>query len=314
MADPVAEDTSAAPVLDELMLAMDVVDTLRHQEAVALKELEQDGRDEALRERLRRLYESQGLTVPDRILDEGIRALKESRFTYEPTPPGIGRTLAGLWIRRGAIGKALGVLALLLALWAGWSYWQAAERQRQAEAARIELTETLPRQVEQAAEAALAEASSDEARNLVARLRADAAAALARGDAGGARHAVAGLERVRAELVQAYDLRIVSRPGEPSGVYRIPDINEDARNYYLIVEAVTPDGQVLSMPVTSEEDGKTHTVTKWGIRVPKATYDAVAADKSDDGIIQNNVLGYKPRGTLEPVFRMKVSGGAITEW
>src|SRR5690606_11882520 len=104
-------------------------------------------------ERLRRLYESQGLTVPDRILDEGIRALKESRFTYEPTPPGIGRTLAGLWIRRGAIGKALGVLALLLALWAGWSYWQAAERQRQAEAARIGLTETLPRRVEQAAEA-----------------------------------------------------------------------------------------------------------------------------------------------------------------
>ena len=35
---------------------------------------------------------------------------------------------------------------------------------------------------------------------------------------------------------------------------------------------------------------------------------------SDDGILQNDILAVKPRGALEPVYRMAVSGGAITQW
>ncbi|MEQ9048270.1 MAG: DUF6384 family protein, partial [Sneathiellaceae bacterium] len=141
--DP-APDARGAP-LDDLMLAMDVVDTLRHRESVALRELEQDGRDETLKDRLRRLYEGQGLAVSDRILEDGIRALKESRFTYRPTPPGLSRTLAGLWVRRAAIAWGLAVLALLVVAWAGWQHWQQASAAREAVAAQLELTETLPR-------------------------------------------------------------------------------------------------------------------------------------------------------------------------
>ena len=84
---------AAAPKLDELMLAMDVVDTLRHQEGLVAKALSEDSRDATLKERLRTLYEGQGLKVSDRILDDGIRALKESRFTYDPAPP----PLPGRW-------------------------------------------------------------------------------------------------------------------------------------------------------------------------------------------------------------------------
>ena len=86
MAD-IAQGGGAAPKLDELMLAMDVVDTLRHQEGLVEKALGEDSRDATLKERLRTLYEGQGLKVSDRILDDGIRALKESRFTYDPAPP-----------------------------------------------------------------------------------------------------------------------------------------------------------------------------------------------------------------------------------
>lgn len=310
----VAPASPPRPVLDELMLAMDVVDTLRHQENVALKELQQDGRDETLKERLRRIYEGQGLAVSDRILDEGISALKESRFTYEPTPPGLSRTLAGLWVRRAALGKVLAVLLVLALALTAWSAWRQASAERAAEAARIELTETLPRDIAAAGEAARAEALSEDASERVEQLQADAASALSRQDAEAARVALGALQRLREDLVRVYELRIVSRPGEDSGVYRIPDVNTGARNYYLIVEAVTPQGMLLSLPVRNEETGRTEIVSKWGVRVPERIYEAVRRDKTDDGILQNDVLAIKPRGALDPVPAMTVSGGAITQW
>jgi len=309
-----APTSSSAPALDELMLAMDVVDTLRHDESVALRELEQDGRDGSLKERLRGIYESQGLEVSDRILDEGIRALRESRFTYTPTPPSLKRTLAGLWVRRATFAKVLAVLVVLVIGWASWSVWQDQRAEQAAIAARIELAETLPRQIEAAAQDALTEAGTPDARERAEQIHADALSALSRSDAEAARVGLASLQRLAGELRETYALRIVGRPGEQSGVYRIPDVNTGARNYYLIVEAVKPDGSVLTLPITNEEDGRTQNVAKWGVRVPQQTYDAVARDKMEDGIVQNNILGEKQRGALEPTYRMNVSGGAITDW
>ncbi|WP_321343719.1 DUF6384 family protein [Breoghania sp.] len=300
--------------LDELMLAMDVVDTLRHHEAVAKREIAQDGRDEGLKERLRSLYESQGLEVSDRILDEGIAALKESRFTYEPTPAGLSRTLAGLWIRRGRIMAGIAVLFVLFVVWFGYSTWMSLSREQAAEAARIELAETLPANAKTAEEAALAEARTKAAQDRVHQLYRDATSAIARSDAPAARVAVASLETLRRTLVQTYELRIVSRQGEQSGVYRIPDVNSGARNYYLIVEAVTPEGKVLSFPIRNEETNQTSVVSRWGVRVPASTYNKVRDDKMNDGILQDDVLATKPRGALEPVYEMRVSGGAITKW
>nr|WP_321455435.1 DUF6384 family protein [uncultured Cohaesibacter sp.] len=306
--------TDKAPALDEVMLAMDVVDTLRHHEDVALRELAQDGRDDVLKERLRSLYESQGLDVSDHILEEGIKALKESRFTYEPTPAGLPRTLAGLWIKRAVIGAVLGVLVLFAVLWTGWSLWQQASAERLAEAARIELAETLPDQLSAASKAALNEAQTTAARKRIEQLLADGTAALERKDAPAAKVAIASLETVRKQLDQIYDLRIVTGANERSGVYRIPDANTNARNYYLIVEAVTSGGELLSFPIVNEETNKVETVKKWGVRVPLSTFNTVRDDKMDDGIMQNNILATKPKGALEPVYSMPVSGGAITQW
>lgn len=309
-----APPSSSAPALDELMLAMDVVDTLRHDESVALRELEQDGRDDSLRQRLRSLYEGQGLEVSDRILDEGIRALRESRFTYTPTSPGLKRMLAGLWIRRGLFAKAIALILLLIIGWASWSVWQDQRSQQAANAARIELTETLPRQIEAAAQNALSEAKTADARERAEQLHGDAVSALARSDTAAARVGVAALDRLAAELRQTYVLRVVSRTGTQSGLYRIPDINTGARNYYLVVDALKADGSPLTLPIINEETGQTKNLSTWAVRVPKQTYDAVARDKMDDGIIQNNILAEKQRGALEPAYRMPVSGGAITDW
>jgi hypothetical protein len=303
-----------APRLDELMLAMDVVDTLRHQEDLVAREIGQEERDEVLMARLRAIYEGQGLAVSDRILLEGIQALKEQRFTYVRRGSPSGRFLAHLWMKRQAVGIAVLALFVAAVLALSWNAWERAAQERVAEAQRVELTETLPDQLRVAGDAALAEATTAEAETAARSLIADGERALARGDAAAARATIAELETLRQQLAQVYSLRIVSREGEASGVFRIPEDNPEARNYYLIVEPVTPDGEVLSLPVLNEETGAIEAVSMFGVRVPGEVYEEVRQDKVDDGIIQDNIVAEKPRGALDPVYLMPVEGGRITRW
>jgi hypothetical protein len=319
MADTAAAQTPATPAttapLDEVMLAMDVVDTLRHADKLVERELASEDRDRQLKERLRQIYAAQGIDVPDRVLDEGVAALRQERFVYTPPPPGFGRTMAMLWIRRGTWGKALliGLLVLVVGI-GGYVFLVEMPQERRAAEQAKELSFVLPQAF--ANEVVRIKATGADA-GVVANAESMAtqgAAAAKAGDIAAARHKAAELRALRERLESMYTLRIVSRPGAPSGVFRVPGRNVNARNYYLIVEAVDAQGQPVSVPVTSEEDGKTDTVSTWGLRVSEATFNRVRADKDDDGIIQSNVVGEKRRGRLEPDYRMPVTGGAILAW
>lgn len=307
-----------AGAMDELMLSMDVVDTLRHQESLVSRELDEDRREAELIERLRGIYRGQGIEVPDRILHEAVRSMKESRFVYKPPPPGLGVTLATLWVNRGRWGAAVGaVAAVVVAGFAAW--WLLVQRpaQQAAERTRTELTQTLPADLDKLKAELLAEARTDDARQKAEQFSADAAAAIRNGDPATARQALATMQALLAELKLTYQVMIVSRPGEQSGVFRIPKVNTGARNYYLVVEAIGPNGQPIPRQVTSEEDGKTATVTKWAVRVSRDVYDAVARDKQDDGIVQNRRLGDKKRGALAIDWAVPMppgTGGAILTW
>src|SRR5262249_25870635 len=119
--------TAQPAPLDELMLAMDVVDTLRHRELMLEREVEAGDREEKLLARLREIYTAQGITVTDDVLAQGVRALREERFVYTAPTPTFSRSLAKLYVSRGRWGKWVGgtvalavaaVLALdLLVLW-----------------------------------------------------------------------------------------------------------------------------------------------------------------------------------------------------
>lgn len=299
--------------LDELMLAMDVVDTIRQRELLVARELGQGERDDELRKRLREIYKSQGIEVTDRILDEGIKALKESRFVYTPPAPGLSRTLALMWVRRGIIiGWTSALFIGATALWGGYHYGVVAPRERAAETARIELTETLPKSLAAAHAAVVAEARVDMAKTEADGMLRDGQTALTANDPAGARTAIASLDALRAKLVQTYQLRIVA--DGTTGFFRIPNVNESARNYYIVVEPIGADGRTLTLPVTNEEDGRTYNVTAWGQRVPQTTFDAVANDKRDNGIIENRTMGQKQRGELDPRYTMSVLPGAVTAW
>jgi len=114
---------TAAMPLDDVMLAMDVVDNLRHAEKLVERELGAEDRDRELKERLRKLYAAQGIDVPEHILDEGVAALHEDRFAYQPLAPGLSRSLALAWVRRGRWLKGLALAIGILAVAAGGWYF-----------------------------------------------------------------------------------------------------------------------------------------------------------------------------------------------
>jgi Family of unknown function (DUF6384) len=308
--------TEAKPqALDEVMLAMDVVDTLRHQDNLVTRELDETRREAELIERLRSIYKTQGIEVPDAVIRQGVAAIKENRFVYDPPAPGLGVTLAKMWIARGKIGKGVGAALLALGL-AGGGWWFGVEQPKRAEAARIEreIADLIPKALVQGHRETTAEARVDAARQRADLLLADGQAALRRRDAAAGRKAVTDLEALRATLTQEYWLRIISRPNEQSAIWRVPDRNRNARNYYALVEPVTPAGTVLSLPVQSEEDGKTTNVSRFGVRVSAEVFEQIARDKRDDGIIQRNRLGDKRRGELDVNYAFPVMGGRITSW
>jgi hypothetical protein len=298
-----AAGTTPQPPLDEVMLAMDVVDTLRRRQRLVERELDAEGREEDLKERLRKIYAAQGIEVSDHVIEQGVAALKEERFVYRPPPDGLATKLARLYVNRGKWGKwVLGGLAVLILIGVG-SYF-----------AFVAPNAALPQEITARHAQVVELARSGDARETAERYLNAGKAALRDGDSRAAKDALRSLTDLRTSLEQEYTLRIVNRPDERSGVWRIPDINTGARNFYIIVEAVDPSGKVLTVSVKNEETGKTVLVDRWGLRVDQNTFAAVARDKQDDGIIEKNRFGYKRRGYLVPQYEMPTTGGAITEW
>ena len=408
--------------LDEIMMAMDVVDTLRHEQLLVERELASDERDQALIEKVKRMYAAQGLEVSDEVIAAGVAALKENRFAYQPPPRG-SSWLANLYVMRNRLAKWAGLMAI--ALVGMFFFYRVAfvapeARQRQksvhnfnttisqqqdqlgvakqrlvnlkqalaraektpavAEAAarhlltkagqeltgaetNVQAMEKLPlqpnltaetllresevikRRVEQRGEllknalaqltgaetaihnlgelagrreklnsqrqSLLAETREEAARTQTEKLYNDALAALNQGNLAETRRKSESLQQLYDHLVQEYELRIVSRAGAASGIRRTLPNRPGVQNYYLVVEAVTPQGKRLTVPITSEENGKVYNVQQWGMRVDESLYDKIRRDKLDDGIIQNNLFGIKERGYLTPRYLAPTTGGAI---
>ena len=297
------------------MLAMDVVDTLRHREQLVGAELDSEGRKADLIKRLREIYHAQGIEVPDHILEDGVKALEERRFLYEPPEDSLGVKLARIYVSRGRWWKQ--VTAAGVALFAGLGFYQfGVAGPKRAEAARLEtaLNVTLPGDLASLRDRVQTLAISDEVDAIAESYYQDGIAAVERKEAAEAEMSLAELQVLQDDLSSVYNVRIRYRGGADSGFTRVPDENPGARNYYLIVEAVARDGEVLSVPVSSEEVDARARVKRWAQRVDQATFNRVIEDKRDDQIIQNDVIGKKEPGVLEPEFNVPTPGGAILEW
>ena len=307
-------EADTAP-LDDVMLAMDVVDTLRHNQDLVTRELSEGNREQQLIDKLREIYRQQGIDVPDHILKEGVTALSQSRFVYTPPKPGLGTTLARLYVARRRWLPALTTAVVLLAVAFG-GYFLAYKpfEQSQIEAARNELQVVLPAQMDAVYQTIFEETKVQQAATSADELRSRGKAYAAEGDKADAERVLAEMTAIRDTLRQVYTLKIVNRTGVKSGFWTFPEINTDATNYYIVVEALDETGKPLSLPVLNEENGVTETVPLWGLRVPESVYRTVEADKRDDGIIQGNTVGLKQYGFLDIDYTVPVLGGAVTRW
>lgn len=406
--------------LDDLMLAMDVVDTLRHEQELVQRELNADARDAAFVARIREIYAAQGIAVSEEIIRQGVEALKQDRFSYQPPPRSFSVRLAEIYVDRGRWFKrvlftGIGVSALWFVAtlpgqiadsWAERRFNNAvsdvvdglSEKQAQIETLARQASELNPERAPIAG-AALTQIKLDSSAALQT-LRADAAqiaslsaidadtlqadpdaaarrlsdeqarlasfktrideirqrlsqaekllnldqqyqsagaliagvslstsaseqldatrqsieAALRAGDAERAESGVQKFRQTAAQLDLSYELRVVNRPGVQSGVRRRTLDQKEGRSYYLVVEAVDADGQVLRLPVTNEETQQIETVNRFAIRVDESEYNRVRDDKQDNGLIDQAIVGSKARGELEPSYQIKVVGGTITDW
>ncbi len=306
--------TEKAP-LDEVMLAMDVVDTLRHRQDLVERELAGEAREKQLIDRLREIYHQQGIEVTDAVLAEGVKALDESRFTYTPPKPSLGVSLAKLYVGRKKWGPAaIGIVLLLVVGLGGYFLAYKPFEQAQIDGARIELSEKLPAQMDALYQSIFEETKVQQAATTAEALRDRGKVAASEGNRAGAEQAITQLTALRDRIRQSYQLKIVNRPDQKTGFWTFPEVNTAATNYYVVVEAIGDDGKPLTLPVINEENGQTENVAIWGVRVPENTYKSVEADKKDDGIVQRNVLGMKEYGFLDVDYVMPVMNGAVTKW
>gem|GEM_PF-647580 len=312
---PVAPPTGVKPdsmveeprKLDDVMMAMDVVDTLRHRTRIVDMELNESAREEQLVARLKEIYGAQGIEVPDRIFKDGVKALAEQRFVYKPPRDTFSVKLAKAYVNRKRwLPQTVTAVGLLAAIAVGFQLLvfgpMNAEWQNMPTTISAELAEGQALATDPVIDAQLAS------------LAAEGQRAVANGDRDGARTQLKTMQGMNDQLAQEYDIRIVSRPDEDTGFWRQANDQPNAMNYYLVVEAVAPGGRVLKVPIRSVEEQTTESVSMWAQRVDKATFDRVAAEKQSNGMVVNDILGRKARGELEPAFDTPVPGGAITEW
>lgn len=97
----------------------------------------------------------------------------------------------------------------------------------------------------------------------------------------------------------AYTLRIVNRSGVYTAFWRYEKQDRSKRAWYVTIEAVDAAGKPASADIYDAETSQTSRVRMFAVRVPEKGYEAVAADKKTDGIIDNSDAGSKPSGSVD---------------
>jgi len=195
------------------MVAMDVVDTLRHEQGVAERELDSQGRRERLLGRLREMYAAQGIDVPDSVLQEGIEALEQERFEYSPPTPSWRTKLARVWVTRGRWGKPVGFLAVVGSLFSGFYVVNDVLPEREMRAALPKQVQSSMNEIQQIAKNPDVIAQAQEQAAIVKR-------AIDSEDFEAAQAGLDNMQSVVESLESEYVIRVISRPNQNSGVWR----------------------------------------------------------------------------------------------
>ena len=162
-------------------------------------------------------------------------------------------------------------------------------------------------------------AGDDGARARLDQVMAVAEAAGPRKDVSRMRSAQRELDEVITRLDEEYEVQVVDRPGQQSGVDRY--FGGKLSGYYLIVEARTADGRTLRRRIVNHETKSRDEVTTWGEEVDETVWNRLVADKRADGVVDDALFAKKRRGTLAEDIVMRGGNGkplargrSITSW
>ena len=282
---------SASAPLDDVMLAMDVVDSVRHDERLALRELDEAARREELTARLKRIYAAQGIEVTDAVIAEGVAALDAARFAYTPAPLNFETLLARAWVWRKWVAAGLGALVVVAAL--GWlAYDNTVLGPRREIAAATDATFVAITDSEATPEAAA------RAQDLVGEVR----AALARGETDSAARALRQLQVLRTSLPLAYELRIVEALSQARA--NAPHI----RDHAFLVDVIGADGAPLEIEMT-DGSGQVRRVSRFVLPVSQDSYVAVQREERGSGTLADVApLAVKRPGEPAPDYRVPITG------
>ena len=272
--------------LNDVMLAMDIADTLRHHRFDTEEGLSPDQKRIELINRLREIYTAQGIDVPEHVLIDGVLAFEQEKFTFQPPKKTFSLRLARLYVNRRKWLPLVLTLGFIFGM-AGTINYLGFERPRQLEARETEvlLKQTLPAQIKNARDDVLSIAKTDDLKTHANQLYNLTARAINNGNKTEAIRNAQLLENYANELKMAYDIRIVYGNGRDSGFVRFNNDEREIRNYYLIVEGVLPNGDLAEILITSEEDSSRRRTQSWAVRVPKTVFDQIVDDKQDDQIL-----------------------------
>lgn len=302
----------------EMTRLMDVAAAIRKERLTAEQQLNIAETKQLLRERLLETARITGDPVTAQEIDAAIDAYYERRHEFAPPEPGLETLLASVYVRRGTLTKIALLLATAAAIvWSSFAFGLVGpKRAKRALDKLYGQAQTTAAVVDQLAQTP---DLHEQAEQFLAR----AEAARAAGDAGALRTLNAELMERVATLKQQYTLRVAGGEGEQSGVDRYfeDDAGKRISGYYLIVEAQSPSGEPVRLPVYDAELKRTVLTSRWAEQVPQEVYDAVAADKQADGVLDTRDFAEKEVGRLEPTIRLTGPDGApltrgrqITQW
>lgn len=309
--------------LPEMLRIMDVAREMRLAREAAEVQLDLDDAKAALRARLRAAADASGDPVTDEEIEAAIAQYFDTQHVYSDPPLSVRSFLAHLYVRRTGIAVLLAGFTLAAAI--GWAlllrpnapYSSAGRRSRAATAA----VEPVAREVR----SVLAIAREPEAKAEAERVLQEAEDLASAGKLDELNRLRDSMLRLQRRLEEEYEVRIVTGPGRKSGIdrYQPTDGRTDKKisGYYVLVEARSAKGTVVSRSIRNREENRDETVDAWGELVPQAVYERVKKDKADDGVVDETLFAVKRRGfrNEEVVFagedgKPLVRRGQITRW
>jgi Family of unknown function (DUF6384) len=312
---PAAESMSVS----EMLRIMDVATAIRQDRELVDEELNLDALKARLRDRMLAASKVTGEDVTPEEIDTAIAQYYSSLHAFHEPPLSPAVALAHLWVRRWSIVQ-WGACALGFALLA-WSLFLSPSGAFTVTGRAQKRVAALNRDITKRAGSIQAVAQDESIRTELERLTSEAAAYRKQDDEAKLRTVDATLADLDKRLREEYTV-VVQAKGKSAIIRAFKDEQgKRVSGHYLIVEAKTADGRVLTRRIHEIESGKDENVTTWAELVPKEVYDRLAEDKRSDGILNETEFAVKRRGFPEETVTMPgVDGrpltraGQITKW